>query len=342
VDRVERLCRAPGDERSLRIALVDELRRHVVFDWYAWLLTDPVTEVGSSPLADVPSLPDLPGLIRAKYLSPLNRWTTRGAVATTLRQATGGRPEQSLVWRRALAGHGVIDVASIVFRDDHGCWGWLDLWRGAERPAFDDEEVDVLSAVADAITRGLRTAQARTFEEIAPAPDRRGPVVLVLSDRLEVTAQTPETEEQLRALVPPDGDRRPVPAAAYNVAAQLLAVEAGVDDHPPWARVHLPGGTWLTVRAARVGSPASSPMSNIAVTFEPATPDERCDLFTRSHGLSPRETEVVELLARGADTRTIADELFLSPHTVQDHLKSIFDRTGARNRRTLLARVGHG
>ena len=40
----------------------------------------------------------------------------------------------------------------------------------------------------------------------------------------------------LQVLVPPEAeDQAPVPAGAYNVAAQLLAAEAGVDDNPPVA-----------------------------------------------------------------------------------------------------------
>jgi DNA-binding NarL/FixJ family response regulator len=41
----------------------------------------------------------------------------------------------------------------------------------------------------------------------------------------------------------------------------------------------------------------------------------------------------------GADTKAVAEALFVSQNTVQDHLKSIFDKTGTRNRRTLLTRV---
>jgi DNA-binding NarL/FixJ family response regulator len=48
---------------------------------------------------------------------------------------------------------------------------------------------------------------------------------------------------------------------------------------------------------------------------------------------------VLERLALGADTRTLANELYLSEHTVQDHLKSIFHKTNTRNRRTLLTRI---
>ena len=78
---------------------------------------------------------------------------------------------------------------------------------------------------------------------------------------------------------------------------------------------------------------------DLAGTIERASPAERRSLYCRASGLSSRESEVVELLAEGADTRAVAEALFLSEHTVQDHLKSIFAKTGTRNRRTLLSRV---
>src|ERR1700712_3049800 len=43
VGRVQRLCASPMDERSLRAAVLLELQRTIGFDYYAWLLTDPVT-----------------------------------------------------------------------------------------------------------------------------------------------------------------------------------------------------------------------------------------------------------------------------------------------------------
>jgi DNA-binding NarL/FixJ family response regulator len=52
-----------------------------------------------------------------------------------------------------------------------------------------------------------------------------------------------------------------------------------------------------------------------------------------------RETELLQHLAGGADTREVARLMFVSENTVQDHLKSIFDKSTARSRRTLLARA---
>ena len=76
--------------------------------------------------------------------------------------------------------------------------------------------------------------------------------MLLLSDDLELLTQTPQTDAYLRALLPTDADRSPIPAGAYNVAAQLLAQETGADTHPPSARVHLRDGLWVTLRAARI------------------------------------------------------------------------------------------
>ena len=133
-------------------------------------------------------------------------------------------------------------------------------------------------------------------------------------------------------MLPPTGRPDAVPAAALNVAAQLLARETGVDDHPAQARVHVSHGLWITLKAARL-----EPAGSIAVSLEPSTPSGRLDLFARSHALSARERELLAILAGGADTRQVAGRMFLSEHTVQDHLKSIFTKTGTHNRRTLLS-----
>jgi DNA-binding CsgD family transcriptional regulator len=341
LERVRRICERADEARGLRLGLLEEIRRVVGFDAYAFLLTDPETSVGSLPLADVPCVRELPRLIRLKYLTPVNRWTAldTSAPVALLQEATGGERSHSLLWRELLREYGIGDVASSVFRDRFGCWGFLDLWRSDDAPRFGPAEAAYLARVAGVVAGALRRCQANTFVVRDTRPRRAGPVVLLLSHDLHVLGQTPETHEYLRVLVPPGPGRAPIPASAYNVAAQLLARENGVDPHPPSARMHLSDGLWLTLRAARIGNLGPSEEGGIAVTIEEASPGERVGVFARAFGLSAREAEVLDRLVAGDDTREAAGRMFLSEYTVQDHLKSVFAKTAVHSRRALLARA---
>ena len=328
---------------QLRIQVLDEIRRVVDFDAHVWLLTDPRTAVGSAPLADVPCLSEIPEAIRLKYLTGVNRWTklhADGASVGILRQATAGEPSQSLMWRGILNRYGISDVASVVFADRFGMWGFLDLWRQDSKPAYQDSDAAFLDSVSGTITTALRSCQAQTLTAPAVPPGRElGPVVFLLDDSLHVLSETPASQQWLRMLLPPDADRSPVPASVYNVAGQLQAIEQGVDGHPATARVHLSNGFWVTLRAARLTRSEQVQLAVIAVTIEETSPVDRLEVFGRAYGLSARETELMSLLATGSDTRDLASRMFLSENTIQDHLKSIFAKTNSRNRRTLLSRA---
>lgn len=322
----------------LRAAVLDEVRRAVPFDAYAWLLTDPETYVGTAPLAEFSSPADLPTLVRLKYLTATNRWTALvPGTASTLLTATGGDPSRSRVWRELLAGYGMTDIASLVFGDQFGCWGWLDLWRTGG--PFTPDEVGLLGGLDRLVTPALRRSLAAAFTVLPAAPSREtSPVVLILSEDLQPMTQTPSVDTHLRSLLPTDADRAPIPAAAYNVAAQLLALEEGIDNHAPSARTHLGEGVWVTVSAARL-SRSRAATTGIAVSIEPTPATERAGLFARVIGLSERESELLRHLVAGNDTRQLARLMFLSEHTVQDHLKSIFAKADVHNRRLLVARA---
>ncbi|MFC7619167.1 LuxR C-terminal-related transcriptional regulator [Microlunatus sp. GCM10028923] len=336
-ERIERICAARLNARELRLEVLAQLRTVIGFDAYAWLITDPETEVGGSPLADVPCLPELPTAIRLKYLTPVNRWTQLAGAAAGLWQVTEGNLDRSRFWRELLSQYGIDDVLSAVFRDRHGCWGFLDLWRAGGR--FEPGEISFLARLAGPLARALRRAVALSFTADGPAFEG-GPMILLLGPDLSVRAQTAPTSAALRLLVPPARDDAPIPAGAYNVAAQLLAREAAVDDHPAVARVHLDAGRWVTLRAARIGpdQPAGGD-GDLAVSIERTGPAARAEVFGRSYGLSPRERQLLITLGGGPDTRDLAARLYLSEHTVQDHLRSIFDKTGLRSRSALVGRA---
>jgi DNA-binding CsgD family transcriptional regulator len=344
-ERIGAVISEPVDARRLRLHVLAVLREVIDFDAYVWLLTDPVTTVGAAPVADVPCLPELPALIKAKYATPVNRWTVlqlQKSPAGTLSDAVGGELDRSLMWREVLCRYGIGDMVSAVFADQFGCWGFLDLWRNNTRGSFSAADAGFLAAAAAPLATALRHCQARTF--VDPATQHRpdlGPVVLTLDDDLRITSRTAASRGWLDVLLPPEADERAIPASVYNVAAQLLAVERGVDAHPAFARTHLADGFWLALRAARLSpdQPPASGAATIVVTIEEASASERVELFGRAFGLSAREYELVGLLATGRDTRSMAREMSLSEHTVQDHLKSIFAKTGAHDRVTVLSRA---
>jgi DNA-binding CsgD family transcriptional regulator len=58
-----------------------------------------------------------------------------------------------------------------------------------------------------------------------------------------------------------------------------------------------------------------------------------------AHGLTGREAEVARLILRGLSTGEIADGLHITPYTVQDHLKAVFDKVGVRSRGELAVRL---
>ena len=94
----------------------------------------------------------------------------------------------------------------------------------------------------------------------------------------------------------------------------------------------------MTIRAGRIdAAPSNGP--TITVSLEPARPVERAVLYGAVAGLSRREATVLDAVAGGNDTRRTAQRLGISEHTVQDHLKAIFAKTGADSRRQLIARA---
>ncbi len=63
--------------------------------------------------------------------------------------------------------------------------------------------------------------------------------------------------------------------------------------------------------------------------------------ITIAQTFTSRERSVIQLVAKGARNKEIADALFISEHTVKSHISSLFRKTGSRNRVELLRWVNH-
>jgi len=61
-----------------------------------------------------------------------------------------------------------------------------------------------------------------------------------------------------------------------------------------------------------------------------------CQWLSTEYGLSPREKEILEYLARGRGSKYISGELYISVETVRTHTKRIYDKTGVHSKEELL------
>jgi len=89
-------------------------------------------------------------------------------------------------------------------------------------------------------------------------------------------------------------------------------------------------GIWLGLTLTRKkAEPSLSPTG-------PFTPDER---RISELGITPRELEILGLIAAGLSNREIAGQLFVSENTVKTHSSRLFDKLGA-HRRTQAVQLG--
>jgi DNA-binding NarL/FixJ family response regulator len=127
-----------------------------------------------------------------------------------------------------------------------------------------------------------------------------------------------------------------VPFEAHVYAQQVRAAAAGEYEvnTPPPARVRTRAGVWLLMHASMLeGS------DQLALIIEPAKAADVAPLIVEAYALSQRELQVTRLIARGHGTSDIAARLYLSPHTVRDHVKAVFEKVGVSSRGELVAKV---
>jgi DNA-binding CsgD family transcriptional regulator len=95
-------------------------------------------------------------------------------------------------------------------------------------------------------------------------------------------------------------------------------------------------GRWAVLHASPL--PGAGPGA-IAVIIDEPSPSELAPVLMLAYGLTAQERTVTSLVCRGFSTTEIVDRLHISRHTLQDHLKAIFEKTGVHSRRELVATI---
>ena len=214
----------------------------------------------------------------------------------------------------------------VMFRTDATCWGAAGMVRA--RSAFSGRETEFLLAVAPAIAAATRLAvrlEARGWASGGPP----AVVVVGLDGRLRaITPTAAEWQERFNMITP---DR-------FRTMMQVMASGARASTTGGFrARLRDAYGNWAFLEASPLTGADDD--DQVAVTIAPASGDHLLGLLLAAYGLSARERDVCREVIGGHSTTEIAHHLFISTHTVQDHLKSIFGKVGVRSRGELVARL---
>jgi DNA-binding CsgD family transcriptional regulator len=340
MDGVIRACYAEvGDVGALRVRVLRELRRVVDFDAAFFAAADPETLLFTAAFADEPLVESGPLFLANEFgeAPDVNRFAhlaTGADAVATLDAATSGHRGQSPRWREIMAPLGMGDEARVALRVEGSTWGFLCLHRSGEL-GFGRRDGEALRRIAPHLGEAIRrTAVATTKHEGAGSAEAQG-LIIAVDDH--VVAVGGAGEHWLARFGPTSariGD--PLPLPLRSVVRRLETLERSGHGGPPAAmRLAADGGTLVSVHASRLRDSAGA--ASVALTFTPADSEARASLLLVAHGLTPAQRRVAQLVLRGRTTRQIMQELRISEHTVQDHLKAVFDKFDVRSRRDLVA-----
>jgi DNA-binding CsgD family transcriptional regulator len=337
-----RLSHAGLDSKTFRVEAVKQLRKAVPVDASFFSTTDPATLLFTGVVVD-----EVLAGASSQFLE--NEFLRDDAVkfaslvkgrspVDSLGAATGGKLVRSPRYQEILEPLDLGDELRAALMVGSKCWGFMCLHRERSSPTFTPAEAAFLAKLTPHLAEGLRTALLIGDARGAPPLPPDGPGLLLLGDDLSLAAITPAAEAWLEEVTdwPPS---RELPDAVYAVASRLLAVERG--GYPleamPRLRTRTASGRWLVLHASRLRAEGTE--GRIAVIFEEARPSEIAPLIVDAYGLTRREGEVTQLVLRGLSSAEISGRLHITPNTVRDHFKSIFDKVGVRSRRELVGQV---
>jgi DNA-binding CsgD family transcriptional regulator len=337
---VIRLAHSGLDWVTLATQASSAVARVMPFQHTCWHTMDPATLMMTGAFAQ--NLSEEPRLGYHEYAIPdVNKWAflaTRPRPVGVLSVATNGNPSTSPRYRGLLVPRGIGDELRASLVGDSMCWAALGFYRQRGAGVFTDDEARFVASLTGHLAAGIR--KAMLLAAATPEFTLEGPGLILFDEHDEVEAITPAAQLWLDEVIEARIDAVPrlLPSAVCAVAAAARRSGDALDapSAVPRNRVYTRSGRWLLLHGIRLEGAAGS---RTAVILEPARPIDIAPLIAQAYGLTSRERQVTRLCLQGMSTTGIAQSLGISPHTVKDHLKTIFDKVDVHSRQELVARL---
>jgi DNA-binding CsgD family transcriptional regulator len=332
-DELARLSWSALDSVEFRHEAIHLIGRVVPSEAWCWTTADPSTSLVTGAIGEGIPPDRSERFFEIEYLvEDFNKFSDlacRGRPVGVLSEATAGQLDLSARHREIFGPLGIGDDVRLALRVGRSCWGYLVLHRHPARP-FTDQEVSFLLSVADHLATGLSLSLTRRAGSSVTSGESG---LLLLDSELNTVAVSPAAERYLATMQSKHSEETgSLPDAVRALIAGLNS--NGAKDRLK-SRVPMKTGGWLSLQATSLGVPRVGAVT--AVMIQPASPSELVPLVLEGSGLTAREAEIAGCVLRGLSTDEIASELDVSPQTVQQHLKSVFEKLGVRSRREMLA-----
>src|SRR5919198_5578375 len=343
--RIDTLAAEQLPTQRLVERVADELRAAMPVDALVMAATDPDTLLGlgagvAHGMPDTVCAPFWEYEFEVPDFNKFSDLAHSPRHVADLHAATGGRPERSARWRALRALMDADAELRATFTTGGRGWGLLHLNRAGAARGFSAEEVAFVETIAPIVGRALRCS---LIWHPARSAAGRGPGMAIVDADNRLISATPEALAWLDELesifrLPDPVLGRDVPSEVTVAAQEARARAAAGAPAATRTRARTRSGVWLLIHASCLHS-ADGTAADAAVVIEPAKASEVAPLIVDAYELTPREVDVTRALARGLTTNEIARELHLSRYTVQDHLKSVYEKAGVSSRGELVAKM---
>ncbi|KTD86845.1 helix-turn-helix transcriptional regulator [Paenibacillus etheri] len=337
--QIIKLGMVTDSSHNYRTSLLSLLREAVPFDAACCTHVDPQTLLSTGAVTEDNVESIHPHLFQIEYgeddVNTYEQMVNSKLLVATIYEATGQQPERSARYRKVLYPAGFGDELRAVLILGESCWGYLTLYRNADQSEFLQEECDWITSIITLIAARMRAFSLELPErDEAWLEDHYGSGIAVLSDHLTLLSSNPTADrwlDKLRSLERIDAQVLPRPIRAVSTQALNSPSESvGIAK----ACIRMTEGPYLVVRASRLRS--SDGQTQVAISFEPARPADMLPIIAEAYNLTEREQQLLHGVIRGLSTKELASALHISAYTVQDHLKSIFSKSGVSSRRELI------